>query len=92
MLQTVLKLTGIAAAALILSACGGGSSEWGIDHGNALPKCSANPNDSSASILVPNGSTIKKVAPNTTIRVWHYANGEKQVCTITGEAVISGGK
>ena len=91
MLHSVYKITGIAAAALLLSACGGtGSSEWGVDNSNALPTCNnEDSNDASASIKIPDGTVIKKTVDNTAIRVWHYANGDKYVCTISGNAVIT---
>ncbi len=87
------KVIAISTVTLILSACGGGSStEWGIDYGNVLPQCSTDPTDPSASILVANGTRVQKAAENTTIRIWHYANGDKQVCTITGKAMLAARK
>jgi ABC-type glycerol-3-phosphate transport system substrate-binding protein len=90
-IQNYMKMTGfVIAAALMLSACGGGGEEWGIDQ-STIPHCNSDLNDSSAAILVPPGTTVKSIEPGTTIRVWHYSNSDEMVCVITGSAVISGG-
>lgn len=80
----------VCASAFILSACGAGDEEWGVDNGSFLPTCSSDPTDASVSITVPDNTKIVALVDGTTMRVWHYDNGDKQVCVITGEAAISG--
>ena len=78
--------------ALFMTACGGGSSTtWGIDNSDFLPTCAVDVNDTSSAIFVPGGTAVKSLTTGTTLRVWHYSNGDKLVCVITGSAIITGG-
>jgi len=87
---TIVKWIGLTATALLLSACGGGE-KWGIDNSTPLPKCSDDLRDNSAALKVPQSVSVIALEEGTSIRVWHYSNDEKLLCTLTGKAVISSG-
>ena len=89
MKKTVIILSSIALV-LGLTGCGSGSTEWGIDQ-SSIPQCNQDINDSSVAISVPAGTPVVAVAPNTQLRIWHYSNGDKLMCVVSGEAVMSGG-
>jgi hypothetical protein len=85
----------LAAAALILSGCGG--SEWGIDHGQEV-EVSHGPLDEKTGLyrctiddatLVEAGSVVRPIEEGTQIRVWHYQNSEEYVCVLKGMAAMS---
>lgn len=71
-------------AVILLNSCKG-NTNWGIDHGG-LPQCSADSRDSSSAMKIETGSVLKPLTSDTTLRVWHYENGDKLVCVMTGEA------
>ena len=77
-----------------------GSSEdtnWGIDHEKpnqettssiSIPSCNGDKTTTTNAIKVYEKQEIKQLSSNTKIRIWHYQNGDKLVCTISGKAVI----
>jgi hypothetical protein len=78
-------LTFLTLAVIFFTACS--DKNWGID-GASIPKCSSNDADSSSAKLIPKGSRIIPTQDGTTLRIWHFSNGDKMVCTLTGNAVI----
>lgn len=51
-----------------------------------IPMC--NENNTSAIVFTPE-ETIEKKENNTTARVWHYQNGDKVICILTGSATVT---
>ena len=83
---------------MILNSCGGGGgglgggiSTWGIDQksGKPIPVCNGDQTTTANAILVQAGQEIEKLMSNTVLRIWHYQNGDKKVCTVQGEAIIN---
>ena len=72
-------------AVIFFTACS--DKNWGID-GHSIPKCSGNDRDSSSAKLIPKGGRIIPTQDGTKVRIWHFSNGDKMVCTLTGDAVI----
>ena len=82
--KKILKTTSIISIAIVISGCG----DWGIDKDISIPSCSSDLRDASAAIKVKAGAIIKSLEAGTRVRVWHYANSDKLVCTISGKAFI----
>ncbi len=90
-----IKIFGLLTLALVLNSCGsgsigGGRATWGIDHkpSKTLPTCDGDVATTTNAINAVDGSQIIKMADNTYIRIYHYQDGTKKVCTIQGEALI----
>jgi len=79
---------------MLLNSCGGGGGDggttWGIDQksGKPIPVCNGDKDNTTNAILVKAGQEIDKLMSNTVLRIWHYQNGYKKVCTVQGEAII----
>ena len=76
---------------LFLSACGGGEN-WGIDHERniLISKCikkSRNASEANATIALK-GSIVSKLSDDAILRVWHFQNGKRAICMISGEAIL----
>jgi len=85
-ITNIIKLTTVTSMALFLSACSG-KGNGGIDT-SFVPECGEDIRDTSASIKVPAGTTVKAEEEGTTLRVWHYSNSDELICTLTGSASI----
>ena len=90
-MRAIVKVVMIAAVGLFFTACSGGKNNWGIDNG-MIPQCSGEKRDSFSALLVPDGSKIRAIKPGTNLRVWHYSNGDKKVCVLSGKAIVEGNK
>ena len=93
MKDTILKSTlFLSISAFALIGCGGGGSNWGIDHGDGLSVavCDTAASDGglSSATLVEQGGTVTPLTDDTQVRVWHFQNSDEYVCTLQGEAVI----
>jgi hypothetical protein len=80
---------------IVLSFNSCGSTEdtnWGIDHeietSKQLPVCNGDKNSTTNAMKVYENQEIENLSDDTYIRIWHYQNGDKLVCTVTGKAVI----
>lgn len=82
--KKTIRLTMIVGSVLLISGCG----EWGIDKDISIPACTSDVRDASAAVKIKAGTVIKPLEPGTRVRVWHYANSDKLVCTISGRAFI----
>jgi len=89
-------LTLLAILPFTLIGCGGGGTNWGIDHGTEIEVSHGplNPNtglyrcDLSDATLVEQGGVVRPLTDDTQLRVWHFQNSEEYVCTLKGQAVI----
>ena len=87
---------------IFISACGE-ESHWGIDDQNTssikavdsqvlinIPFCEKDSMDAveAGVIILDSVSHIKRIEENSSVRIWHFQNGLKAVCTLTGQAVI----
>ena len=85
-------LTFLAILSFTLIGCGGGGTNWGIDHADALPVpvCDTAASDGglSTATLVEQGGIVRPLTDDTQVRVWHFQNSEEFVCTLQGEAVV----
>ena len=74
----------------ILNSCGESGDKWGIDHqaSTNIPLCDGDKDTTTNAIRVYKNQEIQKLNEHTTIRLWHYQNGDKLVCVVAGEAVI----
>ncbi len=83
--KTLLVLVSI----LFLNAC---SEEWGIDSQplTVVPTCENRSNDAilSGALTVASGTTISEINGDAELRIWHFKNSTKAVCTLSGEAII----
>jgi len=86
----------ITLTAFTLIGCGGGGSNWGIDHGSEV-EISHGPLDAATgkyrctladADLVKPGGVVRPLTDDTQLRVWHYQNSEEYVCTLQGQAVL----
>ncbi|WP_456431436.1 hypothetical protein [Nitratifractor sp.] len=73
----------IASATLMLSGCHG-KHAGGLD----VPQYAKDLNDSSAAVSVPAGHKVVASEEGTKIRIFHYSNSDKLVCTVSGSAKI----
>jgi len=89
-------LSMVSFAAFILAGCGGGGTNWGIDHGVEV-EVSHGPLDAAIgkyrceiadATLVKQGGIVRPLTDDTQIRVWHYQNSEEYVCTLQGQAIL----
>ena len=83
--QTHIKTLLLLTITLIFNAC---NEELGIDNDLAIPQCSSDIKDKSASLKILRKSVVKPLVEGTKVRVWHYDSSSKFVCTISGKAVI----
>lgn len=105
MKYTILKSTlFLSISAFALIGCGGGGTNWGIDHGTEI-EVSHGPLDPNTGLyrceiadatLVEQGGVVRPLSDDTQLRVWHFQNSEEYVCTLKGQAVVqqpaTGGK
>jgi len=71
---------------------------WGVDHeknevlqqklSKKVPTCNGDKRTTTNSVKVYAKQEIEQTTDKTVLRIWHYQNGDKRVCTVTGEAVI----
>ena len=78
----------LALLTLLFVGCGGGGAEGcACQKPVTLPKC--NDTNSSNGYLIKTDGNITKVDENTTLQVWHFANGDKVVCVNRGKAMFT---
>ncbi len=75
---------------LLLSACGGGSSNSNPPPITEIkvPSCGTAADMGKAVAKDVTGKTIKKVGTGAEVRLWHTPDGTKSACMISGEALI----
>lgn len=74
--------------ALILSACGGGSSNTTVITVVPVPSCGTGADLGKANAVSVLGKTIVKGNDGAEVRIWHSAT-DKVACMIVGEAIIN---
>jgi len=81
------------ASVLLLSAC---DEEWGIDAqpSTVIPTCENRSDDAvlAGALTVASGTVISEINGDVKLRVWHFQNSTKAVCTLSGEAIIDRSK
>jgi len=89
-------LTLLAILPFTLIGCGGGDTNWGIDHGSEI-EVSHGPKDTTTGLyrcklsdatLVEAGGVVRPLTDDTQLRVWHFQNSQEYVCTLKGQAVV----
>ena len=90
MLTNIKWLSVLVIIATFSSCGGGGDPTWGIDQkpDKFVPVCDGDVDTTTNAISVKAGQTVRKVITPTVVRIWHYQNGEKKICTVQGKAVI----
>jgi hypothetical protein len=82
--------------AFVLNNCGGGSDKnsWGIDgeSGILLPICNGDKNTTTNAVSLLPTYTIEPLLENTNILIWHYSNADKDICVVTGKAIMKESK
>ena len=82
---------------LTFIACGpSDDTKWGIDHeviqqqkfSKKVPTCHGDKRTTTNAVRIYAKQEIVQKNDKTVIRIWHYQNGDKLVCTVTGEAII----
>ena len=71
----------------VLASCSGDGTEVGATT-SELPLCSADVRDTSAAKKVAASTSIESLTEETVVRVWHYDNGDKLACVVTGSAIF----
>ena len=84
-------------AAFMVVGCGSSSDKWGIDNSTEV-EVSHGPLDKDTGLyrcefedatLVQADSVVRPITDDTKIRVWHYQDTQKYVCTLKGQAVLA---
>jgi len=75
---------------IFLSACGGGSSSNNPPPVDKIkvPQCGSEVDMGKSNAKDVTGKTIKKVGNEAEVRIWHFQDGTKLACMISGEALI----
>jgi hypothetical protein len=77
---------------VVFNSCGvSEDTKWGIDHETTqqIPRCSEDKNSTKNAIPVYEKQEIEQLSSDTVIRIWHYQNGDKLVCTVSGKAIVN---
>lgn len=87
--KTLLVLVSI----LFLNAC---TEEWGIDSQplTVVPTCENRSDDAvqAGALTIASGTVISEINGDAQLRIWHFQNSSKAVCTLSGEAIIERSK
>ena len=86
--SNIKQITFTAVMGLLLSACGGGSSNPPPIAEIKVPSCGTAADMGKAIAKDVTGKTIKKVVNGAEVRIWHTQDGTKSACMISGEALI----
>lgn len=78
------------ATTLIFTGCSGKSSNDDINEtvGISVPSCGTGSDKGRSVAISVNDKTIEKTEDGAEVRLWHYPNGDKLGCMITGEAIV----
>jgi len=76
----------LTSAVMFFTACSD-KGNWGIDS-QALPECVGGDRDSQSAKLIQKGSKIVPTQEGTSLRIWHYSNGDKKACVLSGSAIV----
>jgi len=80
-------------AIFLLSGCSGRSSSTDNNDTNGtagitMPSCGTGDDMGKSVAIAVNGKTIEKTQEDAEVRIWHYPDGNKFGCMITGEAIL----